>query len=103
MRRRILLLTALSALLPAATLAATVAPARSWAAPEIKLVTSRGLMGATDPAAFRPDDPLTRGALAELVVAVAQATPAAAAAQPPVRVSGPVEGVWGTPEVPPEP
>jgi cell wall-associated NlpC family hydrolase len=95
MRRRLLLVALLSALLPAAASAGTDQPGRSWAAPEIKLVTSRGLMGATDPAAFRPDDPLTRGALAGLVSALTSA------AQPPVRVSGPVEGVWGNREVPP--
>ncbi len=38
----------------------------SWAAPEIKLVTARGLMGG-DAASFRPDAPLTRGALDDLV------------------------------------
>jgi cell wall-associated NlpC family hydrolase len=39
---------------------------RSWADAEIKLVTSHGLLGG-DPAAFRPDAPLTRAALDELV------------------------------------
>jgi cell wall-associated NlpC family hydrolase len=39
---------------------------RSWAHAEIKLVTSRGLMGA-DAARFRPDAPLTRTALDDLV------------------------------------
>jgi cell wall-associated NlpC family hydrolase len=76
MRRPVLLVVVLSALLPAAALAGTAQPGRSWAAPEIKLVTSRGLMGATDPAAFRPDDPLTRGALAGLVSALTEGTAA---------------------------
>jgi cell wall-associated NlpC family hydrolase len=39
---------------------------RSWAQAEIKLVTARGLMGG-NPAAFRPDAPLRRAALDELV------------------------------------
>jgi hypothetical protein len=39
---------------------------RSWADAEIKLATAHGLMGG-DPAAFRPDAPLTRAALEELV------------------------------------
>jgi cell wall-associated NlpC family hydrolase len=38
---------------------------RSWAHAEIKLVTAQGLMGG-DAATFRPDAPLTRGALDEL-------------------------------------
>lgn len=40
---------------------------RSWAHAEIKLVTARGLMGG-NPAAFRPDAPLTRTALDDLVL-----------------------------------
>jgi cell wall-associated NlpC family hydrolase len=43
---------------------------RSWAHSEIKLVTSRGLMGG-NPATFRPDAPLTRGALDDLVAGLA--------------------------------
>ncbi len=39
---------------------------RSWAHAEIKLVTSQGLMAA-DAATFRPDAPLTRSALDDLV------------------------------------
>jgi cell wall-associated NlpC family hydrolase len=39
---------------------------RSWAQAEIKLVTAQGLMGG-DAATFRPDAPLTRSALDELV------------------------------------
>lgn len=39
---------------------------RSWAQPEINLVTSRGLMGG-DPATFRPNAPLTQAALDDLV------------------------------------
>ena len=44
---------------------------RSWAHAEIKLVTARGLMGG-DPAAFRPDAPLTRTALDELVAGLTE-------------------------------
>jgi cell wall-associated NlpC family hydrolase len=44
---------------------------RSWAHAEIKLVTARGLMGG-DPTAFRPDAPLTRTALDELVAGLTQ-------------------------------
>jgi cell wall-associated NlpC family hydrolase len=41
-------------------------PAASWAEAAIRLVTARGLMGG-DAARFRPEDPLTRGELADLV------------------------------------
>ena len=44
---------------------------RSWAAAEIRVVTSRGLMGG-DPSAFRPDAPLTRSALDDLVVGLVE-------------------------------
>lgn len=44
---------------------------RSWAHVEIKLVTARGLMGG-DPSTFRPDAPLTRGALDELVAGLTE-------------------------------
>jgi cell wall-associated NlpC family hydrolase len=49
--------------------AAPAAPAgggRSWAMPQIKIVTAKGLMGGTANG-FRPDDPLTQGELADLV------------------------------------
>ena len=61
---------------------------RSWAHAEIKLVTSRGLMGG-DPASFRPDAPLTRAALDELVFALAADSdaPAATAGDPAARIS----------------
>ena len=49
---------------------------RSWAQPEIKLVTSRGLMRG-DPATFRPDAPLTRAALDDLVAGLTATTPVA--------------------------
>jgi cell wall-associated NlpC family hydrolase len=47
---------------------------QSWAKAEIKLVTDRGLMGG-DAANFRPDAPLTRAALDDLVAGLAD-TPA---------------------------
>ncbi len=49
----------------ALALASPAAAARSWAQPQIAVVTARGLMGG-NPSAFRPDDPLTRGELADL-------------------------------------
>jgi hypothetical protein len=60
---RLVALAAACALLTASA-AAQAAP-RSWAQPQIKLVTSKGLLGGSA-AMFRPDDPLTRGALASL-------------------------------------
>jgi cell wall-associated NlpC family hydrolase len=48
---------------------------RSWADTQIRLVVSRGLM-ARDVASFRPDDPLTRGALADLVAGLSDTAPA---------------------------
>ena len=51
---------------------------RSWAHAEIKLVTSKGLMGA-DAARFRPDAPLTRAALDDLVSSLTGAPPASTA------------------------
>jgi hypothetical protein len=64
MSRRVLLFAALA--LVFASPASPAAAARSWAQPQIKLVTSKGLMGGA-PSAFRPDDPLTKGELADLV------------------------------------
>ena len=46
--------------------ASPAAAARSWALPQIKLVTAKGLMGGTA-SAFRPDDPLSQGELGDLV------------------------------------
>ena len=63
--RRFVLLAALFALLaPAPAEAAT--PPRSWAHAEIRLVVSQGLM-ADSVASFRPNAPLTQGALTELI------------------------------------
>jgi cell wall-associated NlpC family hydrolase len=60
MSRRVLLCAAL-----ALVFASPAAAARSWALPQIKLVTSKGLMGGKA-SAFRPNDPLTQGELADL-------------------------------------
>jgi cell wall-associated NlpC family hydrolase len=63
MTRRVVLCAALALIFasPAATAAQP-----SWALPQIKLVTKKGLMGGTANG-FRPDDPLTQGDLADLV------------------------------------
>ena len=55
------------ALVPAGSAAASSGSSSSWAAPQIRAVVSAGLMGARDPAAFRPASPLTQQALANLV------------------------------------
>jgi cell wall-associated NlpC family hydrolase len=63
MRRLVLLPLCLALVQPASD----AAPAKSWAQPEIKLVTAQGLMGGGDPSTFRPDAVLTADALARLV------------------------------------
>jgi len=63
MTRPILVCAALAAVF--ASSAATATPG-SWALPQIKAVTAKGLMGGTANG-FRADDPLTQGELAELV------------------------------------
>jgi cell wall-associated NlpC family hydrolase len=81
MRRRALLpLLCLALLLPAV---AAGAAKQSWAQREIRLVTSRGLMGASA-ATFKPDAPLTQQALSDLVAGLTDkepSTPADPAAQ----------------------
>ena len=57
----------------------------SWAQPEIKLVVSHGLM-AKSVQSFKPNDPLTRGALNALVAGLTK-RPAAAAPQPALPVT----------------
>jgi cell wall-associated NlpC family hydrolase len=81
MCRRIVLLCALLALVPAAPAAAAkpAPPPRSWAQPQIAAVAAQGILG-TDPATFRPDDPLTRGAATALVAGLTHQTPPAAVA-----------------------
>jgi cell wall-associated NlpC family hydrolase len=61
-------------LLPVLVVVLTLVPAASakpgaWANADIRLVTERGLLGG-DPAAFRPNDAITRGELAELLAGV---------------------------------
>src|SRR5690349_1939648 len=76
MRRRALLpLLCLALVLPAG---AAGAAKQSWAQREIRLVTSRGLMGA-NAATFKPDAPLTQQALSDLVAGLTDKEPAAPA------------------------
>jgi len=61
---------------------------RSWADAQIRLVVSHDLM-APDVASFRPDDPLTRGALADLVEGLTGRAPAPVANPgAPVTIAG---------------
>jgi cell wall-associated NlpC family hydrolase len=77
MSRRVLLI-ALLALVPAGV--ASAAKPASWAAVEIRVLGQ-------DPAAFRPDDTVTRGELAELVAeATATAPPAVAKPDVPLTI-----------------
>jgi len=69
MRRHILMLALAAALVPPAAIAAS--GSASWAKPQIAVVVAHGLMGASDPASFRPDDPLTKGALTNLATGLA--------------------------------
>jgi cell wall-associated NlpC family hydrolase len=70
MRRLALLPLLVLALVQGASAAGTPT---SWAQPQIKVVTARGLMGGDPrPEAFRPDDPLTQGDLAGLVAGLAE-------------------------------
>jgi cell wall-associated NlpC family hydrolase len=57
---------------------AVLAAKRSWAHREIKVVTERGLMGGSA-AAFRPDAPLTKRALTDLVSELTELPPPAPA------------------------
>ncbi len=101
MRRPVLTLAVLCALLAAAPAGATdpappsgkvtpppptVAPQpRSWAQAQIRAVVARGLMGG-DEASFRPDDPLTQRALADLIAGLT-GKPALPLANPAATVS----------------
>lgn len=64
---RLAVAASLLLLVPAGTAAASTKQPASWAAPEIRAVTAAGLLGAQSPATFRPNDPLTAQALADLV------------------------------------
>lgn len=68
-----------------APVAAAAQPAAGWAKREIRLVVSHGLM-APDIASFRPEDPLTRGELDELVLGLIGA-PAAGVPAPEAAVT----------------
>jgi cell wall-associated NlpC family hydrolase len=89
MRRRLLCSLALATLVPGSALAGTAKPASSWAAPQIAVVTAQDLMGTTDPAQFRPDDPFTRADAATLVAGLTQRQPVAPASPTaPVTMAG---------------
>jgi len=79
-------------LVHAGAAAASGQPERSWAAPQIQAVTAAGLMGTRTPATFRPDDPLTTQALANLLFGLSQIV---FAPPPPLLPVGP------SPPVPP--
>jgi cell wall-associated NlpC family hydrolase len=86
--RRFLILPALVLVLPVASAAGAKKPAPSWAQPQIATITAQGIMG-KDPQTFRPDDPLTRAAAANLVAAL-RAQPATPVSSPtlPVTIAG---------------
>jgi cell wall-associated NlpC family hydrolase len=83
MRRLVTVLVALLVLV-----AAPVAQAKSWAQAQIETVVAAGLM-ASSPAEFRPDDVLTQGELAEVVVILGGVAPAPADPALPVRLREP--------------
>src|SRR5436190_20801499 len=71
----------------ALVVASPAAAATSWAQPQIKVVTARGLMGGKG-ASFRPDDPLTAGELSELIGGLTgRAAPSALNPTVPVTIS----------------
>jgi cell wall-associated NlpC family hydrolase len=78
MRRRSVLISALAATLALAP-ASAAAQQTSWAQPQIRAVVGAGLMS-RDVASFHPDDPLTRGALEELVAGLTHSAPVVPAA-----------------------
>ncbi|TML72084.1 MAG: hypothetical protein E6G13_06125 [Actinobacteria bacterium] len=84
-RRRLLLclLVALACAAPAAAAGRT-----SWAQPQIKAVVGAGIMGPDVPD-FRPDDALTRVALAQLASGLTHSVPAAVSSPAaPVTIAG---------------
>src|SRR5437870_4832217 len=85
---RLVAAAAAAALLAAPAVASSKPPAKSWAQPQIRLVTARGLMGG-DPASFRPDDPLTAGDLAILAAGLTNhPVTVAGGASKPVTIAG---------------
>ena len=83
--RRVALLACTATLLLASGTAGAQAPARSWAAPHIEAVVQSGLMGPSV-AAFRPQDPLTEGELATILVALGEGGIVLRAPERPVTV-----------------
>ncbi len=82
-------IAAVLGLVPAGAAAAAPrhASTASWALPQIRAVTSAGLMGAKSPATFRPNAVLTNQALANLVFGLQQLlAPPVPAVQPPPPV-----------------
>ena len=80
---RILAISALFAVLaaPAAAKPSGKAQPVSWAQPQIKVVVAHGLM-AKSTQSFRPNDPLTRGALNALVSGLVPEAPATSSCRP---------------------
>ena len=91
MRRRRSLLCALVTVLVLALVPAGAAKSASWAQAQIKTVVAAGLM-APDTASFRPDDPLTRGVLEEVVAGLTEATPVTAASPAAKVTMGSLDG-----------
>src|SRR5581483_8035459 len=83
---KVAFVAAVIALVPTGT-----ASARSWAAPEIRAVTSVGLMGSKSPPTFRPNATLTTQGLANLVFGLQQllAPPPAPVTPPPAPAPSP--------------
>src|SRR3954466_923252 len=71
MGRRRLALLLVPAFVFAGAAAASPSPG-SWAAPQIRAVTAAGLMGTTNVATFRADDPLTAQTLEDLAFGLKQ-------------------------------
>jgi cell wall-associated NlpC family hydrolase len=65
--------------------ASSAKPSTSWAEPQIKVVVAAGVMG-SDVATFRPNDPLTRVALEQLVAGLMHTVPVVVA-NPTARVT----------------
>ena len=103
MGRRLLIAAAVLALVPigAASAGGAAKPAQSWAAGEIRSVTAAGLMGTTDAASFRPDDPLTAQALEDLVFGLKQTVFPPDPAPLPPPLDPPVDPAWPNPSAPP--
>jgi cell wall-associated NlpC family hydrolase len=82
---RVSIAAALLLLVPAGA-GTAASPSRTWAAPQIQVVTSAGVMSPSDPAVFQPGETLTAQALEDLVFALRQtlatAAPSPAAAMP---------------------